>query len=218
MEPDEILPPSDNERLGAIALWVGGSSAFLVTLLQFTALSQPDGSLFALTGSDYGRWMIFPTLVLLHGLSVLHVHQREAYGLLGRIGFLVTFAGYSLFLAGHLWAAVLIPPTHPFWFVGPNLRALGVLIAISGWILWGTASATEKSLPSWAVPAPLIMASVWVVARFFLADVINQTTWMRDGPLIQLVHAAGFAVLGLVLWRARAEDTTARRPVSASAN
>lgn len=218
MDLGENLFVSSKNRLGAISLWVGGSSAFLVTLLQLTALSQPDGSLFALTGNDYGRWLTFPMLVLLYGLTALHEHQKSEYGRLGRIGFSVTFAGYSLFVAGHLWAAILIPSAHPFWFVGPNLRALGVLLAISGWVLWGVASARAKSLPSWAVPAPFIMAFVWVVARFFLADIINQTTWMRDGALIQAVHAAGFAVLGLVLWRAQANVSAPRRHVSASAD
>ena len=191
----------NRSRLAALSLWVGGLSALLVHGLVLTALNEADGSIFALTGNDYARWSIFPTLLVLYGLAALHTHQSAEYGRLGSIGFATTVTGYSLTVVGELWSEVLFPRDHPFWFIGPNLSALGLLVVIAGWVVWGAASYTAKSLPSWAAPVPFVIAFVWVAARFYLSDFLYDVFSIRDGILIQAVNAVGLGLLGLVLWR-----------------
>jgi hypothetical protein len=195
----------DRSRLAAISLWVGALSALVVTSLQLSALNQPDGSVLALTGPDYARWSIFPILLVLYGVVILDRYQATKYGRLGRIGFLTTFSGYSLLAFGGIWSEVLFPSDHPFWFVGPNLGALGLLVVIAGWVLWGVASYRARSLPTWAIPAPFVIAFVWVTARFYLSDFLYDRFSIRDGILIQAVNAVGLGLLGLVLWRS--DDT-----------
>ncbi|MPZ53928.1 MAG: hypothetical protein GEU79_14545 [Acidimicrobiia bacterium] len=188
-------------RRAAVSLWVGGFSALLFTSLRFTAVYEPDDSVFGFTAEEYDPWLILPIGLILYGLAALHRHQAPDYGRLGCIGFLTTVTGYSLILVGDAWSVVLFPPTHLFWFVGGTLSSLGLLVVIAGWALWGIASFRAKSLPTWAIPAPLVIALVWVTARFVLTDFLFDVFWMGDPGLIQAVNAIGLGVLGLALWR-----------------
>lgn len=189
-------------------------SALLIAGLHLTAQTDADGSAFGLTGDYYARWSIFPVLLILYGLTALHRHQANGYGRLGRIGFLTTFSGYFLLVTGRVWWEVLFPVTHPLAFVGGNLILLGQLVAIGGWGLWGIASLKAASLPTWAIPAPFVIAFAWLTGRFYVSDFLFELFWMGDVGLTYAVNAVGLGLLGLVVWRS---EGSASRPASVDA-
>jgi hypothetical protein len=188
-----------SNRLAAISLWLGGLSGVFVTGLFLAAANQADESVFGLTHFDYDRWVIFPLLLTMVGVAALHRFQSVEYGRLGRVGFKTTMTGYVLLVSGEVWVHLLfVPFGHPLRFVGGNLLLLGLVGVIAGWAIWGMASLGSKSLPSWAAPVPLVIALVWVSARFPLHDVLD-----ASGPmLVRVVNAIGFGLLGAVLWQA----------------
>ncbi len=193
---------ASRNRLAALALWSGGVSAWLVATLELSAWYQPDESLLGLTGEDYSRWSIFPLVLICYGLVALHRYQEGRYGRLGRIGFLATFTGYSMVFVGESFAEVLFPLHHPLHTVGGFISWLALPVILAGWGVWGLASLRWGSLPIWAAPVPLAVASFWLLVRFPLHDFFadNAPFWLASGLVAQLITAVGLGLLGFVLW------------------
>lgn len=149
-------------RRASVALASGGLLAFLVELLHMTAVHQADGSVLGVSWDYWARWAVLPFLLVLYGLVELHRHQEDRYGTLGRLGFRITFLGYSMLVIGGVWSEVLFPPHHPLRFLGGLMSLLSIWVVSAGWIVWGGASWGSKSLPGWAAPIPWVVAVVWV--------------------------------------------------------
>ncbi len=202
-------------RWSALTLWVGGLLAVFVRLL-FLASHGPTGydemkEVLGLTQHDFERWSVFPLLLVLWGLAGLHQFQSGEYGRRGRRGYRLTAVGYGLVLFGVVWQFVLFNPSgHPLHGVGFLVWLIGLLVVVVGWIVWGTASFTVRSLPRWALPVPFLMAIGSVSAVLFDEELVD-TLSINGVAGIQIVQAAGFLVLGMVLWRA---DKT-QGPISA---
>jgi hypothetical protein len=188
-------------RLAAVSLWGGGALALILTSLRFSAFGHGAGSFLDVVGASYEGWSILSNLLVLFGVTALHRLQADKYGRLGRAGFLIIAAAYTLPVLAQIWSGVLFPLPHPLWNIGALTVLASVSLAIVGWGLWGTASYRAASLPVWAIPVPFVIASVWMTARFFFSHFWFGVFWLGDLGLITAVNAVGFGMLGVFLWR-----------------
>ncbi len=202
-------------RWSALALWVGGLLAVFVRFL-FLASHGPTGfdeknQVLGLTQQDFERWSVFPLLLVLWGLAGLHQFQSGEYGRRGRRGYRLTAVGYGLVLFGVVWSFVLFDPFgHPLHPVGFLVWLVGLVVVVVGWVVWGRASFAVRSLPRWALPVPFLVAIGSVSAVLFDEELVDALS-INGVAGTQIVQAAGFLVLGMVLWRA---DKT-QEPISA---
>jgi len=178
---------------------VGGAllivSDFLELLLVGYELDE------AATTGIYGGVTVLTllgTVLLLVGLVGLYAGQSEAVGLLGLVGFLVSFLGNAL-VAGAVWEATFVVP----WLAweAPELLdeepmgwlALGFVLSYTlagaGAILFGVATMRARVFPR-AAAVLLIIGVVPVAVWNFLPL-----------PLPDVLLGAAVAWLGLALFR-----------------
>ena len=138
------------------------------------------------------------TVLLLVGLAGLYVCQSEAAGLLGLVGFLMSFLGNAL-VAGAVWEATFVVP----WLTweAPELLnegptewlALGFTLSYKlaglGVILFGVATIRARVFPR--VAAILLMIGVVPVAVWNFVPL----------PLSDVLLGVAVAWLGLALFR-----------------
>ncbi len=95
----------------------------------------------------------------------------------------------------------MFPLHHPLQTVG-DLNWLALPVILAGWGVWGLASLTWGSLPIWAAPVPLAIASLWFLVRFPLHDFFadNAPFCLASGVVARLITAVGLGLTGFVLW------------------
>ncbi len=151
------------------------------------------------------------------GLVGLYARQSEKVGLLGLIGFVLTFLGGALSAGATIFISVVFRPIGVArgldWMEPPNgalftsfdLRLAaggGVLALLLGLLLFGVATLRARVLPRWGT---------WLVilgVPIFVLDVA-----LFGGPLLQgILHpitglwlGLGFAAWGWALWSEKAE-------------
>jgi hypothetical protein len=149
------------------------------------------------------------TVLLLVGLVGLYVCQSEAAGLLGLVGFLISFLGNAL-VAGAVWEATFVVP----WLAweAPELLdegptewlALGFTLSYTlagiGVILFGVATIRARVFPR--VAAILLMIGVVPVAVWNFVPL----------PLPDVLLGVAVAWLGLALFRVGGEGARQATP------
>lgn len=153
-------------RWGALAAVLGGV-AFVVGDLLY--LTSPESDLLTVVTN------VAITLILL-GLVGLHLLQRENYGLVGRIGFYLFFAGGLTEMLGSLLVAL---EGNAFEWV----MAIGFMAVILGSVFYGVAIWRARILPRWVgvwfILAPIspfvfdafggsVQGLLWVTLGYFL--------------------------------------------------
>jgi hypothetical protein len=177
-------------RLGGLAAVLGGaffviaSLASLVLLSLFDPLGLGGGAIAAL----YARsaLVLFGGVLLSLGIVGLYVHQSEAVGILGLVGFLVAFLGVALLPAGIVWTA---------------------LLADLGWALFGVSILQARIYPRVAAILLIVGAVISGVVRALLV-VGPGSVLAYAGAGVDIVLYAAVAWLGYALWKGRS------RPVS----
>ena len=151
---------------------------------------------------------LLDTVLLLVGLVGLYVCQSEAAGLLGLVGFLMSFLG-NVLVAGAVWEATFVVP----WLAweapelldeGPTERlALGFTLSYTlaglGVILFGVATIRARVFPR--VAAVLLIIGVVPVAVWNFVPL----------PLPDVLLGVAVAWLGLALFRVGGEGARQAR-------
>jgi hypothetical protein len=154
------------------------------------------GVLYALIGIIGPQSPVFPSfsdylievfavalLFTLVAIAGLHVLQRDRYGRLGAAGSLTAFIGYALVLLAATATALAGREILGVVF------SLGVLGALVGLVLLGTASLRARMLPPWC--------GVLLIAGFLLSIVLDILVFANAGDILRGVI---WALVGYVLW------------------
>ena len=200
------MTSSNLVRLGGLAVLLGGALVIIADLLSLITIRSGDFSQVATTRAYAFTIALYPlaAILLLGGLLGLYVHQSEAAGTLGFIGFLLAFFGTAM-VVGLGWAQLFVAPNVAevapesldasfFW---PSGLSLAVTIApwALGLLLFGLATLRARVYPR-AAAIILIVGAVIVVLPL---------------PLNNVVSGIGGAWLGFVLF---AGKTAAEQPES----
>jgi len=155
--------------------------------------------------------VLIGTVMLLVGLVGLYAGQSGTVGLLGLVGFLVSFIGNAL-VAGAVWQATFVVPTLAQavpTFLGEETAgwlALGYLLSYAlagvGVILFGAATFRARVYPRAA--AVLLMIGVVPVAAWNFVPL----------PMPDTLLGLAVAWLGLLVFRGR--DEAIRQPAQAN--
>ena len=190
-------------RWNGLASVVGGVLLIISDFLELLLVGYDLGE--ASTTRTYAvvtGLTLLGTVLLLVGLIGLYVGQLENAGLLGLVGFLVTFVG-NVLVAGAVWEATFVVP----WLAGEapelldevptGLLALGFIssytLAGLGVILFGVATIRARVFPTAA--AVLLIIGVVPVAVWNFVPL----------PLPDVLLGVAVAWLGLALFRGGGE-------------
>jgi hypothetical protein len=173
------MSSSDLIRWGAISFILGGAARIALSL-TFLALGPR-----AVTGYFVPAIYILAVLFLIGGLVGLHTLQKRNYGRIGQAGF------YTIILS----FGVQILATVVFLFGSEALEWLsfpvGLLGAIVGFALYGTATLRAGVLPRWYGVLLIVLLPVSVAL----------------GPFGNIWNGLVHLVLGYVLWTRRITAT-----------
>src|SRR5215212_4681918 len=173
------MSSSDVVRWGAVSFVLGGVARIALTL-ALLALGPRAG-----LGFFVPVMYILAVLFLIGGVVGLHALQKNAYGRIGRAGF------YTVLLA----FAAQILATVVFLFGSEALEWLsfpvGLLGAIVGFALYGTATLRAGVLPRWYGVLLIVLLPVSVAL----------------GPFGNIWNGLVHLVLGYVLWTRRITAT-----------
>ncbi len=117
------------------------------------------GSSVHIVSSHGSVFFVFLALGAMAGIAALHLLQREHYGLLGTLAFLVAFVGVAMMFFGQL-RQLVFPDAGVAW-----LLVIGLLVATMGIIAYGVVT-TEAGVVPWWCGAALLAGSPLV--GFFL--------------------------------------------------
>ncbi len=196
-------------RWGWLGAVLGGLTYILLNVL--IEIFFPDhwsGSGTTLVSFDYtefSRVLWLPTALLLSGLGGAYQHQSSWLGRLGKSGFLLAAAGFSLHILGNiiefsLFGLLFVPSAGSFQTgsagsqLGYNISGYGTILQLAGLLLLGVGSlrSTGPRIWRWAMFAiGLIYA---MVLPFYFG-----------GPLLLMVHTVAYGtawiILGYLLWK-----------------
>ena len=181
-------------RWAGLAALVGGVLYLVAEVLGLPTLNRENFSETASTASfaiQQLAYLLGVVFVLL-GLLGLYVHQSEAAGALGLIGFLVAFLG-TVLIGGFIWASAFIAPALAteaprFLDAGPPPGLLPTFIIFAvGWVLFGIATLRGRVFPR-AAAILLIVGAVFTVLPL---------------PFTTVVFAVAVAWLGFALFTGR---------------
>lgn len=177
-------------RWGGLAALVSGVASVMGDLLRlFVDVESAE----AATTTSYALvfWMyLIGAVLLLIGLVCLYVSQSEEAGVLGLIGFLISFSG-TVLLAGTLWFELFITPA--LASEAPRLAeaelglvgfVLTFLLVVVGWFLFGLATLRARLYPRWSA----MLLLVGVIVSFLPV------------PLSGVVFSVAVSWMGLVLF------------------
>jgi hypothetical protein len=108
-------------------------------------------------------------------LASLHAIQRERYGLLGTLAFLVAIVGVAMIFVSESRSLILV-----LWLGSPGaggvswLFIIGLLVATVGLIAYGVATITATVLPWWCGVA-LIAGSPFVGLFLYLFSPVEES-------------------------------------------
>ena len=187
-------------RWAGLAAVLSGVSSVMGDLLGLTvdlesaesAATTPYVLVFAL--------YLLGTLLLLLGLVGLYAGQAEEAGILGLAGFLIAFAGTTLF-SGTVWFELFITPS--LAAEAPELAeaelglagfVVSFLSVILGWLLFGAATLRACVCPR---PAAILL-------------IVGAVVSFAPVPLSGIVLSVAVAWLGFVLFAG--EGASAERP------
>ncbi len=194
-------------RLGGLAAVVGGILFTVADLLIL--LEDPNDPIGSITSASYALSVglaLLSAVLLTGGLVGIYAARSEATGVLGLIGFALSFAG-AVLVAGSTWEDVFILPalarnapellsTEP-----PGIVMFGEILSIGlltlGWLVLGAAILRARAYPRAA--AVLVMVGAVVQALPFLPIAI--------GVAGGVVFNVGVAWLGFVLLTGREAST-----------
>jgi hypothetical protein len=133
-------------RLGGLATMVGGVAFVMLGFLTWLCTPNFPGS------SGYVELAFFDLLVFgaMVALASLHALQRESYGLLGTLAFLVALVGVAMIFVSEFSSLILA-----LWQGSPGaggvswLFIIGLLVATVGIIAYGVTTITASALPWW---------------------------------------------------------------------
>ena len=158
-------------RLGGLVSMVSGVS--YATLGFMTWLCTPNCP----RSSGYVVLAFFVLLVFgaMVALASLHAIQRERYGLLGTLAFLVAIVGVAMIFVSESRSLILV-----LWLGSPGaggvswLFIIGLLVATVGLIAYGVATITATVLPWWCGVA-LIAGSPFVGLFLYLFSPVEES-------------------------------------------
>ena len=138
-------------RWGALAALASGALWIAGGLLHLAYPQDPPGALGYYL--NYLGTAIFSAayLGMLGGLVGLHVRQMDSYGRLGRVGFLLAFAGTALAFVGQATSGIFPQKSTLGWLFsdpGYGFQA-GILLTSVGLVLVGIATLRAGVLPRW---------------------------------------------------------------------
>src|SRR5215211_2586588 len=133
-------------RLGGLATMVGGVAFVMLGFMIWLCTPNCPGS------SGYVVLAFFDLLVFgaMVALASLHTIQRERYGLLGTLAFLVALVGVAMIFVSEFRSLILA-----LWQGSPGaggvswLFIIGLLVATVGLIAYGVTTITASALPWW---------------------------------------------------------------------
>jgi hypothetical protein len=174
-------------RWGRLAAMLGGATFMVDGLLELAFSGSGPVHL----GVETSGVQSVALLLLLSGMVGFHALQRGSYGLVGRMGFFMLVAGFSVDVLGK---AGILPASAAF----ERLLIIGVLAIMLGFVLYGAATLRAGILPRWC--------GVGFIVGPALPIVIDP----GGGALLGLLWVA----LGYALWSRRGEPSERPVPVS----
>ena len=158
-------------RLGGLVSIVGGVSYAALGFMTWLCTPNCPGS------SGYVVLAFFDLLVFgaMVALASLHAIQRESYGLIGTLVFLVAFVGVAMIFVSEVRSLILA-----LWQGSPGaggvswLFIIGLLVATVGLIAYGVTTITATVLPWWCGLA-LIAGSPFVGLFLYLFSPVEES-------------------------------------------
>src|SRR5215204_5538646 len=139
-------------RLGGLATMVGGVAFVMLGFMTWLCTPNcPGSSLYVVLA--FFDLLVFGAMV---ALASLHALQRESYGLLGTLAFLVALVGVAMIFVSEFRSLILA-----LWQGSPGaggvswLFIIGLLVATVGLIAYGVTTITAGALPWWCGAALL---------------------------------------------------------------
>jgi uncharacterized membrane protein YgdD (TMEM256/DUF423 family) len=184
------MKPEQLYKASAVAGILGGAGIVLVDLAQIAGVVRD---------ATVGRLEIPITLVILLALPALYVRQAPRAGVLGLVGFVLTFAGVALGMGYFYMMAFVRPVLGELWppaaqavsSAAAVMRPFEGLTFILGWLVFGAATLRARVLPR-AAASLIIVGIVLVVTRELLPV---------RGPLGGLLMGLGITWLSVALFR-----------------
>jgi hypothetical protein len=158
-------------RLGGLVAMVGGVAFVIVSFMTWLCTPNCPGS------SGYVVLACFDLLVFgaMVALASLHAIQRERYGLLGTLAFLLAFVGVAMIFVSELRSLILA-----LWQGSPGaggvswLFIIGLLVATVGLIAYGVVTITASVLLWWC-GAALLAGSPLVGLFLYLFSPVEES-------------------------------------------
>jgi drug/metabolite transporter (DMT)-like permease len=179
-------------RLGGLAAMVGGVALFTLSLMTWLCIPNCPRSLAYITSALF----VLLAFGAMAAIAVLHIIQRERYGLLGTLAFLVAFVGVAMIFVGELRSLVIgVSQGSPGAAAFPWLFIIGLLVATVGIIAYGAVTIGAGMLPWWCGVA-LIAGSPLVGLFLYLFS-----------PVEGLLLGVPWVVVGFAVFRAATRQT-----------
>jgi hypothetical protein len=168
-------------RLGGLAAMVGGIALVILGLVTWLCIPNCPRSL------GYIASVFFVLLVLgaMAAIAALHLLQRERYGLLGTLAFLVAFVGVAMIFVDQLRNLVNPDVADVGW-----LFLIGLLVATVGIISYAVVTLRAEVVPWWC-GAALIAGSPLIGLFLYLFS-----------PVEDLLLGIPWIVVGYAVFRA----------------
>ena len=182
-------------QLGGVAAMLGGTLYAALGLMMWLCIPNCPESLMYII-SPFFFLMVLGALA---AIAALHILQRERYGLLGTLAFLVAFVGVAMLFVDALRNVIvwLQGDTVAGGLVGvPWLFLIGLLLATVGIIAYGAVTIGTRILPWWCGLALIAGSSL---VGFFL---------YLFSPVEDLLLGVPWAVVGYAIFRARAQQSS----------
>src|ERR687897_22039 len=158
-------------RLGGLVSIVGGVSYATLGIMTWLCTPNCPGS----SGYVVLAFFVLLAFSAMVALASLHAIQRERYGLLGTLAFLVAIVGVAMIFVSESRSLILV-----LWLGSPGaggvswLFIIGLLVATVGLIAYGVATITATVLPWWCGVA-LIAGSPFVGLFFYLISPVEDS-------------------------------------------
>jgi hypothetical protein len=179
-------------RLGGLVSIVGGVSyATLGLMIWLCTPNCPRSSGYIVLA--FFVLLVFGAMV---ALASLHAIQRQRYGLLGTLVFLVAFVGVAMIFVSELRSLIIgVSQASPGAAGVSWLFIIGLLVATVGLIAYGVTTITASALPWWCGPA-LTAGSPFVGLFLYLFS-----------PVEESLIGVPWIVVGYAIFRAAARHT-----------
>ena len=168
-----MVSPNLVVRWGAIGLMLSGMMWVVL------GLSGVVGYLQAIPGREDVVLFVIALLLLAAGLVGLHTLHKNSYGLLGRVGFYLTFAAVGARILGGM--VFLAGSSALEWISLPG--TLGMLV---GFVIYGFATLQARVLPRWyglalivSMPVSLPLAVYGTALFGLILVVLGYALWSR---------------------------------------